>query len=239
MPGKYAVLVDGGFIKRKLQDRHKHFPTIAEIQTEVDRIKTHRLLRALALLRVYFYDAPPAAAVITNPLNGNKLDLSSTPNHANNDRLQKMLEMQPDFALRSGETAVHGWSLGSAALRSLMKQSRALVADDLVPNIEQKGVDLRIGLDIARLSLRQLVHAIVVVTGDSDMVPAFKFARREGIRVLLGPHGPRCSAGAEGPRRSGSLTRRDREALFATQIENVWQRKRRGTKPRPSPPASP
>jgi uncharacterized LabA/DUF88 family protein len=40
-------------------------------------------------------------------------------------------------------------------------------------------------LDIARLSLRQLVDVIVVVTGDSDMVPAFKFARREGVRVYL------------------------------------------------------
>jgi uncharacterized LabA/DUF88 family protein len=29
------------------------------------------------------------------------------------------------------------------------------------------------------------VDALVVVTGDSDMIPAFKFARREGIRVYL------------------------------------------------------
>ena len=26
---------------------------------------------------------------------------------------------------------------------------------------------------------------IVVVTGDSDLVPAFRFARREGVRVFL------------------------------------------------------
>ena len=59
------------------------------------------------------------------------------------------------------------------------------MADDLVPDLQQKGVDLRIGLDIARLSLRGLVDVLAVVTGDSDMVPAFKFARREGIRVYL------------------------------------------------------
>jgi uncharacterized LabA/DUF88 family protein len=52
-------------------------------------------------------------------------------------------------------------------------------------DLEQKGVDLRIGLDIARLSIGRLVHSLVVVTGDSDMVPAFKFARREGVRVIL------------------------------------------------------
>jgi uncharacterized LabA/DUF88 family protein len=62
-------------------------------------------------------------------------------------------------------------------------------ADDFVLDLEQKGVDLRIGLDIARLSLRQMVRTIVVVTGDSDFIPAFKFARREGIRVVLGHMG--------------------------------------------------
>jgi uncharacterized LabA/DUF88 family protein len=163
---------------------------VAEIQAEVDRIKVHELLRTSSLLRVYFYDAPPAAGRITNPLDRKQIDLSSTPNHASNTSLQQTLEMQPDFALRMGETAVHGWSVGSKALKSLTKKPRALEAKDLVPDIEQKGVDLRIGLDIARLSLRQLVDVIVVVTGDSDMVPAFKFARREGVRVYLDPgHG--------------------------------------------------
>lgn len=46
-------------------------------------------------------------------------------------------------------------------------------------------MDLRVGLDIARLALRELVGALVVVTGDSDFIPAFKFARREGVRVYL------------------------------------------------------
>jgi uncharacterized LabA/DUF88 family protein len=58
-------------------------------------------------------------------------------------------------------------------------------ASDLRFSFQQKGVDLRIGLDIARLSLRRLVDAIVVVAGDSDFIPAFKFARREGLRVYL------------------------------------------------------
>jgi len=66
-----------------------------------------------------------------------------------------------------------------------MKASRAIEPNDLVPNISQKGVDLRIGLDIARLSLGRMVQTIVVVTGDSDLVPAFKFARREGVQVFL------------------------------------------------------
>ena len=30
-----------------------------------------------------------------------------------------------------------------------------------------------------------MVDIIVVVTGDSDLVPAFRFARREGVRGFL------------------------------------------------------
>ncbi len=182
---KFAILVDGGFIKKKLQQRHKHFPTVDEIEAEIARIKAHPLLATCTLLRVYFYDAPPAAGVLINPLDGTRIDLTAHPNYSKNVSLQQRLEIQPDFALREGDTAVHGWSVGSKALRALTKTPRTLVAQDLVPNIEQKGVDLRIGLDIARLSLRGLVDIIVVVTGDSDMVPAFKFARREGVRMYL------------------------------------------------------
>jgi len=54
-----------------------------------------------------------------------------------------------------------------------------------VPDISQKGVDLRIGLDIAWLSLKHLVDIIVVVAGDADLIPAFKLARKEGIRIYL------------------------------------------------------
>ena len=35
------------------------------------------------------------------------------------------------------------------------------------------------------MSLKHLVEVIVLVTGDSDLIPAMKFARREGIRVYL------------------------------------------------------
>jgi uncharacterized LabA/DUF88 family protein len=62
-------------------------------------------------------------------------------------------------------------------------------AGDLRPVIRQKGVDMRIGLDIASLTLKKLVNVIVLVTGDSDFVPAMKFARREGAQLYLVPLG--------------------------------------------------
>jgi uncharacterized LabA/DUF88 family protein len=60
-----------------------------------------------------------------------------------------------------------------------------LAAADLEPNIQQKGVDMRIGLDIAALTMKGHADAIVLVAGDSDLVPAMKFARREGAQLYL------------------------------------------------------
>jgi uncharacterized LabA/DUF88 family protein len=48
---------------------------------------------------------------------------------------------------------------------------------------------MRIGMDMARLALKELVRAVVVVTADADFVPAFKFVRREGVKVILVPLG--------------------------------------------------
>lgn len=50
---------------------------------------------------------------------------------------------------------------------------------------------MRIGLDIATLALKRLVTDVVVVTGDLDMMPALKLARREGLRVYLHMMGAR------------------------------------------------
>jgi uncharacterized LabA/DUF88 family protein len=186
MKSKFAILVDGGFMRVKLKQRNKHFPTVSEITAEIARIKQNSALIDYRLLRIYFYDAPPASGVLTNPIDNSQLNLSAHKEFAANLSLQQSLEMQPDFALRNGETSVHGWALGDAALKNIKQNgSRKINANDLVPNIEQKGVDLRIGLDIARLSLCKLADVIVVVTGDSDIIPAFKFARREGVRVYL------------------------------------------------------
>lgn len=53
--------------------------------------------------------------------------------------------------------------------------------------LRQKGVDMRMGLDISTLTLKKQVDTIILVTGDSDFVPAAKVARREGVEFLLDP----------------------------------------------------
>ena len=185
MNNKYAILIDGGFLNRKLQTRLRHFPTAEDVVSECERLKALEALSSMSLLRIYYYHAPPLAEVITNPISGAQTDLSTSSAFRNNTSLLDKLELKPDFALRLGEVFSSGWKLGKNATRDITTNARPVEARDFIPDLNQKGVDLRIGLDIARLSLGHLVDVIVVVTGDSDFVPAFKFARREGIRVYL------------------------------------------------------
>lgn len=53
------------------------------------------------------------------------------------------------------------------------------------PNLQQKGVDTKIGLDIAWASYEKIAKNIILVTGDSDFTPAMKTARRNGLFVYL------------------------------------------------------
>jgi uncharacterized LabA/DUF88 family protein len=182
---RYAILLDGGFVTKRLQRRLGRFPLATDILAECDRIGGSPLLANHERLRILFYDAPPADRRITNPLDGRSVDLAQTPQFARSQALHDSLELLPDVALRLGHLAVRGWQVDSRTVRQLARAPRQLTASDLRIVIEQKGVDLRIGLDIARLALRRHVDEIVIVTGDSDLVPALRFARREGLRVYL------------------------------------------------------
>jgi len=62
-----------------------------------------------------------------------------------------------------------------------------LTEADVKYEVRQKGVDMRIGLDIASMAFKKQVDQIILVAGDSDFVPAAKLARREGLDFILDP----------------------------------------------------
>lgn len=51
--------------------------------------------------------------------------------------------------------------------------------------VTQKGVDMRIGLDIANITAKKLCTKLVLFSNDADMIPAMKMARKEGVHVFL------------------------------------------------------
>lgn len=182
---RYAIMLDGGFVTKVLAQRLRHYPTANDILAECERVSQHPSLEDYELLRIYYYDAPPAAAKLTNPIDGSVINLKTTARYGEATALQAALGVAPNVAMRMGDTVTRGWQIGEKAFKRMSRNPRAPTAHDLIPNVRQKGVDLRIGLDMARLALQELIRVIVVVTGDSDLIPAFKFARREGMRVYL------------------------------------------------------
>jgi uncharacterized LabA/DUF88 family protein len=185
MKPRFAVLVDGGFFTKALAKKNRVFPTAEQIRSECLRLAGLKDFENYDLLRIYFYDAPPVSKKLKNPVSGLEVDLGATEIFRRHTEMLSAIEQFDNFAVRKGETVVRGWSLGDRAAKDILRRPRSPVAEDLVPNIEQKGVDLRIGLDIARLALKEVVQSALIITGDSDMIPAFKFARREGMRIYL------------------------------------------------------
>ena len=179
----YAVLIDAGFLKRKRASRQR--PLTAEsVKQFVDELRSLPALEAFHLHRVYFYDAPPLQSTVQKPLSGGRIAFSDTPLAKNNLRLHRELQSVPFVAIRMGELRFRGWAVNTRQLAD-DEHELLVTSDDLVPNVHQKGVDMRVGLDIASLTLKKQVDVIVLVTGDSDFVPAMKFARREGAQLFL------------------------------------------------------
>ncbi len=74
-----------------------------------------------------------------------------------------------------------------AELRLLAESWDGLSEKDVDLSLRQKGVDMRLGIDIASITLKKQADTLILVTGDSDFVPAAKLARREGAEVILDP----------------------------------------------------
>lgn len=184
---QFAILFDGGFVTKKLFERLARPAAAEDIVALQQSIRSHPELADYELLRSYFYDAPPSVELVSLPVSKLQKNLAATERYKQAQSLYDQLELQPGFALRMGETRMspQKWKIKSKAVAQLLKEPRRLADADFDLDIGQKGVDIRIGLDMARLALRDMVRAVVVVTGDSDFVPAFKFVRREGVKVML------------------------------------------------------
>ncbi len=180
---RYAVLIDAGFLKRKLGSPEQ--PVSADmVKRFVNQLAACPELHDMYLHRVYFYDAPPLRSTQKKPLGGGRVRFAETSLAKNNQRLHKELKAAPFVALRMGELKFRGWALNARELPT-GKREVQIQSSSFAPNVHQKGVDMRVGLDIASLTLKKQVEVIVLVTGDSDFVPAMKFARREGAQLFL------------------------------------------------------
>ena len=214
-PGKTAVLIDGAFFVRRSRRPLGGNPSPEEAADAAERLAAAHLAEEgrrypRDLYRLFFYDCPPLVKRgVHRPVSGTTVNFAATPDALFTMRLHDELRKRRKFALRLGDLDDRNvpWTIREGRLRTLLDDGRSrrewrnaappertltltdLTDEDFVFSPRQKGVDMRIGLDIASLALKRQVDQIVLVAGDSDFVPAAKLARREGIDFLLDPMG--------------------------------------------------
>lgn len=190
-----AFLIDGGFFLRRFQQlrgnttprdtaRALHWMCLEHLRKENRR--RHNLYR------IFYYDCPPLSKKVHNPITGIMLDFSKTPMAAWRLDFFEELKKLRKVALRMGylnERSGH-WVIHPDKVKDVLAGRlavNALTEFDVKYDVRQKGVDMRIGLDIASMTFKKQVNQMILVAGDSDFVPAAKLARREGIDFILDP----------------------------------------------------
>jgi len=100
-------------------------------------------------------------------------------------RAPEWLTVLEDRLQRPGAEPVHLSDDQRDQLGKLVTAWREAGESGVTFGMRQKGVDMRIGLDIASMTLKGQIDTAVLVSGDSDFVPAVKLARREGVEFIL------------------------------------------------------
>ncbi len=189
---KAAVLVDGGFYRRRAQaicgDKSP--------KDRADELFTYCLWHlsdkhgTSELYRIFYYDCPPMDKKVYHPLLKRTIDYGKSELYVWMNQFLAELKQKRKVALRLGKLAVEQacFDINYDTLKKICNNK--ITVDDLTENdfhinVEQKGVDMKIGLDIASLAYKQQVEKIILISADSDFVSAAKHARREGIDFIL------------------------------------------------------
>lgn len=195
---KTAMLVDGGFYRRRSQIKIGE-KSPADRANELDNYCRRHLSEknfpaSHELYRIFYYDCPPMDKKVFHPFLKQQIDFSKSDLNLWMTQFLTELKQHRKFALRLGKLAEAQacYTLRTDVVKKLCSGKLAvsdLKESDFMIQVDQKGVDMKIGLDIASLSYKRQVDQIVLISGDSDFVSAAKLARREGIDFVLDPLG--------------------------------------------------
>ena len=122
-----------------------------------------RILGSDELLRTYYYHCLPFQSATPTD--------SERTRFSNRDRFLQGINRLPQFDIRLGKL-----------LRQYDREGN--------PIYKQKRVDTPLSIDLVLLAVKQRIARAVLITGDSDFLPAVRVARDEGVVVAL-CHGTR------------------------------------------------
>ena len=199
---KTAILVDGGFYRKRaerLWGKEKSAPDRAEELFRYCLLHLEKTSEPRDLYRIFYYDCPPMTREMKHPLTGETINYSEQDGTKWAREFYQELMTKRKLALRMGELAESQakYTLKEKALRDILSGKKS-VSDlskyDFRLDVKQKGVDMRIGLDVASLAQGRYVDQILLIAGDSDFIPVAKMARRNGIDFILDPMGQNIKA---------------------------------------------
>lgn len=165
-----AVLIDGGFLRVEARKAKKAY--------NPDYIEQFALACKApdeSLFRVLYYDCALYSGTVKLPVSGQQHVFQSS------DAWLHELSHKDLFAVRRGVLKFRGFK----PKRTPVANPTELTDADFQPDFEQKGVDMRIGLDIAAYAANRAVDRIILVSNDTDCVPALKYGRRAGLQTVL------------------------------------------------------
>lgn len=202
---KTAILIDGGFFIRRYKYINGFEPEdnpelmaknlVSYCFKHIQKVNNYRgrySLPPTELYRIYYYDANPFDGDSHNPVTNKPFSFKKTPQYKFRHDLFAELRKQRKIALRLGflKNSSKEWVIRPKYTKLLLNGKvtvSELTENDIEFPLKQKAVDMKIGLDIATLAFKDQVEQIILIAGDSDFVPAAKFARREGVDFILDP----------------------------------------------------
>ncbi len=151
---KVSVLIDGGYLHKILKKYNVHIDEKA-----IHTIVTSSLDKKEILHKIVYYDCRPYKFE-NEDTNGEDTTFEK------NNQLLDTLAKQDQYVLRLGKLMFLGRN------------------DKGHPLLVQKGVDIRIALDIARIIMVGKIDRLIIITGDTDLVPAMQMARSYDIQIV-------------------------------------------------------
>lgn len=192
-PIKIAILIDGGFLIKRYNALYNRLKTKTpeQIADDIYTMAHCHVGRENYLYRIFYYDCLPFSKRVHNPISKKCIVFEKTPEAIFRNQIFEALKHKRKVALRLGELKDSGnWQIRPNKVKELLTGKiniTDLNENDVIYELRQKNIDMKIGVDIASLSLKHFVDRIVLISGDADFVPAAKLARREGIDFILDP----------------------------------------------------
>jgi len=166
---KLAILLDWENVRKQVFEAATRKLKIRVDYNEVENVV--KFARAFVdttqeeIYRIFVYLAAPLREV---RVKGQVRDFSEHPAYLRHVTFVERLGQQEYVAMRKGRLQFRG------------------IKPDGNLDLVQKQVDLLIGIDISDMSYRKLVDRILVLAYDTDIIPALKIARKNGVQIVLG-----------------------------------------------------